>query len=64
MGGAHSCIYLPILTGLSFQICLAYSLIVRSEENLPTRAVFMMAIFAQRFSVSYTHLTLPTTPYV
>jgi hypothetical protein len=30
------------------QISRAYSWIVRSLENLPTRAVFMIAIFAQR----------------
>lgn len=33
-------------TGGKFQISEAYSLIVRSDENLPTRAVFMIAIRA------------------
>ena len=41
--------YLPILTGFKFHICAAYSLIVRSEENLPMLAVLMIAIRAQRF---------------
>lgn len=30
------------------QICFAYSWMVRSLENLPTRAVLRIAIFAQR----------------
>jgi len=33
------------LTGLSFQMSLAYSVMVRSLENLPTRAVLRTAIF-------------------
>ncbi len=36
-------------TAFSFQICSAYSRIVRSLENFPIRAVFRMAIFAQAF---------------
>ncbi len=35
-------------TGFSSHISLAYSCIVRSLENLPTRAVFRIAIFAHR----------------
>jgi len=36
-------------TGESFQISSAYSLMVRSLENLPTLAVLRIAILAQRF---------------
>src|SRR5438128_1101693 len=35
-------------TGDSFQISFAYWVMVRSLENLPIRAVFKIAIFAQR----------------
>jgi hypothetical protein len=35
-------------TGSTFQISRAYSIMVRSLENLPIRAVFRMAIFDQR----------------
>lgn len=35
--------------GESFQMSLAYSRMVRSLENLPTRAVLRIAIRAQRF---------------
>ena len=37
-----------IWTGATFQISRAYSLMVRSLENFPIRAVFRMAIFDQR----------------
>lgn len=40
-------------TGFSSQISLAYSCIVRSLENLPTRAVFRIAIFAHRLVSLY-----------
>ena len=39
---------LQIATGSTFQISRAYSLIVRSLENFPIRAVLRIAIFAQR----------------
>ena len=37
-----------IWTGSTFQISRAYSLMARSLENFPIRAVFKMAIFDQR----------------
>lgn len=37
-----------IRTGDSFQMSRAYSAMVRSEENFPERAVFRIAIRAQR----------------
>ena len=41
-------VYLP-LTESRCQISSTYSLIVRSDENLPAQAVFIMAILAQPF---------------
>lgn len=38
----------PLILSYNFQMSSAYSRIVRSEENLPIRAVFIIAIFAQR----------------
>ena len=64
---ACSFLLFPGISGSAFLLSVgAYTLIIQSIANLNFNVLlpFAIGMLAALMSVSYTHLTLPTTPYV